>query len=215
MSTTAPSTEPAGTILLIRHGRTEWAKNGWHTGRTDVPLDEVGQQQARRLGTFLDGSQFAAIVTSPLARAANTATLAGLEATSVDPDLMEWDYGGYEGMTTPAIREKAGQDWLLFHDGVIPGTEPWQHPGETLEQVAERCRRAIDRIVPFLRHGDVALIAHGHLLRVLTTVWLHMDPNVGSQLQLDPASLSKLGHRHGKRTIEFWNVTPDLTTPAP
>lgn len=207
------SRTPSGTLLLIRHGRTDWANNGWHTGRMDIPLDRVGEQQARRLGTFLDGSRFTAIVTSPLSRAADTAALAGLEATAVDPDLMEWDYGGYEGMTTPAIREKAGADWLLFHDGVIPGTEEWQGQGETLEQVATRCRRVIERITPALHQGDVALVAHGHLLRVLTTVWLDMPPMVGSQLQLDPASLSKLGHRHGKRTIEFWNVTPDLTAP--
>lgn len=86
---------PPGSILLIRHGRTEWANNGWHTGRSDIPLDDVGREQARRLATFIDGSSFAAIVTSPLSRASETATLAGLEPTSVDPDLMEWDYGGY------------------------------------------------------------------------------------------------------------------------
>lgn len=116
-------------------------------------------------------------------------------------------------MTTPAIREKAGKNWLLFHDGVVPGTEDWQSPGETLDDVAGRCGRVIERITPALDEGDVALVAHGHLLRVLTTVWLEMPPNVGSQLQLDPGSICKLGHRHGKRTIEFWNVTPELTEP--
>lgn len=201
--------------MLIRHGRTEWAHNGWHTGRMDIPLDEVGRAQAERLSGILAGRRFAAVVTSPLSRAADTAKLAGLTVTAVDDDLMEWDYGGYEGFTTPVIRERSGNpNWLLFNDGVVPGTEDWQGPGETLDQVAARCRRVIERIVPSLGRGDVALVAHGHLLRVLTTVWLDMPPGVGSQLQLDPASMSTLGHRHGKRTIENWNLSPDLLTLA-
>lgn len=190
-------------LVLLRHGRTEWAHTGRHTGITDVPLDEVGEQQARELGDVVGSRTWSAVVTSPLARARRTAELAGLHVTRVDPDLAEWDYGGYEGLTTPEIRERLGTDWTVFADGTVPGEES---PGESLEQVAARAGAALDRLRPALEDGDVAVVAHGHLLRVLAAVWVRQPPSTGAHLQLDPGSVSELSWHHGVPTIATWNV---------
>ena len=193
-----------GTLVLLRHGRTEWAHTGRHTGLTDVPLDEVGEAQARALGELVGVRTWAAVVTSPLVRAARTAELAGLRATDVDPDLVEWDYGAYEGLTTPQIRERLGTDWTVFADGTAPGDTS---PGESLEQVAARAGAALDRLRPKLADGDVAVVAHGHLLRVLAAVWVGLSPSLGAHLELDPGSVSELSEHHGVPTIASWNVS--------
>jgi len=189
-------------LVLLRHGRTEWAHTGRHTGVTDVPLDEVGEQQARALGEVVGARTWSAVVTSPLARARRTADLAGLRVTAVDPDLAEWDYGAYEGLTTPEIRERLGTNWTVFADGTAPG----ESPGESLEQVAARAGAALERLRPALEEGDVAVVAHGHLLRVLATVWVGLPPSVGAHLQLAPSSVSELSWHHGVPTIATWNV---------
>ncbi len=193
-------------LVLVRHGRTEWAHTGRHTGLTDVPLDEVGERQGAGIARLLEGRRFAAVLASPLQRARRTAELAGLAVTGVDDDLHEWDYGGYEGLTTPEVRERTGTSWTVFGDGVVPG----QTPGETLDEVAARCRRVLDRVAPALEQGDVALVAHGHLLRILTTVYLGLPPATGAHLELDAGSVCELNVRHDVPTIQRWNLTPEV-----
>lgn len=192
-------------LVLLRHGRTDWAHTGRHTGLTDVPLDDVGERQARSLGSLVASRTWAAVVTSPLARARRTAELAGLEPTAVEPDLVEWDYGGYEGLTTPQIRDRLGSDWTVFADGVVPGDHS---PGETLEQVAARVTAAVARLRPALERGDVAVFGHGHVLRVLAAEWVGLVPRAAAHLELDPGSVSELSAQHGIPTIATWNVRP-------
>ena len=163
--------EPMGDLILLRHGQTEWSKAGKHTGRTDVLLTTVGAASAASLAPMLAKRQIVAVFTSPASRAVWTAELADLEGAGgrypvkQDPDLWEWDYGGYEGMTTRQIQEQR-PGWYLWRDGVIPGDA--EHPGETVSQVGARADRVLARVAPLLRDGDVALVAHGHVLRVLT-----------------------------------------------
>ncbi|MGQ7296817.1 histidine phosphatase family protein [Quadrisphaera sp. KR29] len=217
-----------GRLVLLRHGATEWSSSGRHTGSTDVPLTEEGEQQARAaagvlarvLGGGPGGAEPVRVITSPRQRARRTAQLAGLGVAVaegglgggepvVEEDLAEWDYGAYEGLTTPQIREQRGDDWRVFRDGVAPGG-PGQPPGEQLEQVAARCARVLERVRPQLEHGDVVLVAHGHLLRVLAAVWLEADPAAGAQLLLDTAAVCVLDTEHGVPGVRRWNLTPDL-----
>ena len=195
----------SGRVLLVRHGQTEWARDGRHTGRTDVELTDTGRQQARDLGALLadllDGEPPALALTSPLARAHRTAELAGLKATS-EPRLVEWDYGGYEGLTTPQIRAQAGPEWTVFEHGVVPGLTP----GETLLEVATRARAVLERVQPLLRNADVVLVGHGHSLRVLAACWLGAEPQLGAQLLLDPAGIGVLGLSHDKPAVVHWNL---------
>ena len=188
--------------MLLRHGQTEWSRTGRHTGRTDVPLTAEGEAQARALGPWAAKLDPRLVLVSPLQRAARTAELAGLTDVVVDDNLQEWDYGGYEGLTTPQIRENTGPGWTVFRNGVVPG----ETPGESLQQVASRGRAVLDRVRPELEHGDVVLVGHGHALRVLTTVWLDVDPCIGAQLLLDPATVSVLGSQHDVPAIVTWNV---------
>jgi probable phosphoglycerate mutase len=194
-------------LILIRHGETEWSRSGQHTGLTDLPLTDVGEEQARAAGKLLAGYTFGAVYTSPLIRAARTAELAGLTEAVPDPDLLEWDYGGYEGVTSDEIhRTRPG--WNLWDDGIIPGDAA--HPGETVEQVGARCDRVLAWVRPVLRSGaadgqDVALIAHGHVLRVLCARWLELPPSDGRLFRLDTATVSKLGFEHGRPVIDAWN----------
>ena len=168
--------------------------SGQHTGLTDVPLTARGEDLARAGGDrCFKGRTFAAVLTSPLVRARRTAELAGLDGAEIEPRLVEWDYGGYEGLTTPEIRERVGYPWTVFADGVVPGDTP----GETVQDVAGRVRGVIDRVLPLLDDGDVALVGHGHALRVLASVFLEQDPCFGAQLILDAGSVSVLGHEHG------------------
>jgi broad specificity phosphatase PhoE len=194
-----------GDLILLRHGETEWSKVGNHTGRTDVPLTPAGEDAAAALASLLARRDIVAAFSSPAQRAARTAELAGLTGVKQDPDLWEWDYGGYEGLTTPQIREQR-PGWLLWRDGVIPGDAA--HPGETVQQVGERVDRVLARVEPLLADGDVALVAHGHVLRVLTARWLRLGPSDGKLFRLDTGTVSTLGHEHSEPVILSWNVPP-------
>ena len=164
-----------GELILIRHGETEWSRSGQHAGRTDIPLTDVGVAAGRALAPALARRHLVAAFCSPLSRARRTAELAGLTGVKPHPDLLEWDYGSYEGMTEAQIWETR-PGWNLWRDGVIPGAA---YPGETLQQVAARTDAMLDWIRPLLNDGDVALVAHGHLQRVLTARWLGLDPSDG------------------------------------
>jgi probable phosphoglycerate mutase len=181
---------------LVRHGETEWSRTGKHTGRTDVPLTDVGREAAAKVAAALAGRSFTLVLTSPSARARDTATLAGFPDAVVDDDLTEWDYGDQEGRTTPEIREDQ-PEWFLWKDGVTGG--------ESLEQVAARADRAIARIRSL--DGDVLVFAHGHLLRVLAARWLDQPPALGGHLILDPATISILDWERHLPAIRTWNTT--------
>ena len=202
-----------GEIILVRHGETEWSRDGRHTGRTDLPLTDHGRDQAVAAGRLLaqDGAHVAAAWSSPAQRAQETAKLAGLALDGVDPDLWEWDYGGYEGVTTAQIQQTR-PGWYLWHDGVIPGG-PDGFPGEAVEHVGERCDRVLARVLPLVQgdqalDGDVALIAHGHLLRILAARWIGLPAREGSRLKLDTASVSRLGFEHDVPVLTRWNELP-------
>jgi broad specificity phosphatase PhoE len=195
-----------GDLILLRHGETEWSRAGKHTGRTDVPLTPHGEAAAAALAPMLARRDIVAVFTSPAQRAARTAELAGLGDAKPDPDLWEWDYGGYEGMTTPQIRQQR-PSWYLWRDGVIAGDAA--HPGETVQQVAERVDRVLRRVRPLLADGDVALVAHGHVLRVLTARYLGLSPADGRLFRLDTGTVSTLESEHGEPVIASWNVPPN------
>ena len=184
-------------ILLARHGETEWSRDMRHTGRTDVPLTEEGRRQARRLRGVLAGREFARVLSSPLERALDTCGLAGLGERAERSDaLLEWDYGEYEGLTTAHIREER-PGWFLWRDG-CPG-------GESATAVAGR----VDPLLESLRSapGDVALFAHGHLLRVLAARWLGLGAEAGALLALSTATVSVLGYEREIAVIRSWNVS--------
>jgi len=184
----------ADEVWLVRHAETEWSRTGKHTGRTDVPLTDKGREVARSLRTRLEGHAFALVLCSPLARARETAQLAGLECSGLRDDLLEWDYGEYEGLTTPEIREQR-PDWYLWRDGV-PG-------GESPEDVAARCDRAIAEVRAV--EGDVALVAHGHILRALGARWVDAPVALGGRLHLGTGSISVLGYERENSVISRWN----------
>lgn len=187
-------------LFLIRHGETEWSRTGQHTGRTDVPLTEDGRRGAEALGRALHGYKFD-VWTSPLQRARETCRLAGFESANVDENLREWDYGIYEGRKTLDIRQQnpGWSIWLSEIEG-----------GESLEHVAERARKVIDRVVAET-DGDVALFSHGHMLRILAACWIGMPPIAGRALALDTASISILGYERQTRVIRQWNFVPQKT----
>jgi broad specificity phosphatase PhoE len=195
---------PMGELILLRHGQTEWSKSGRHTGRTDIPLTPEGEAAAKSLAPALAGRPIRAVFSSPAQRAVRTAELAGLNATP-DPDLQEWDYGGYEGMTTPQIREQR-PGWYLWRDGVIPGDA--DHPGEAVEQVGARADAVLARVGPLLAGGDVVLVSHAHFLRILAARWLGLPPADGRLLRLDTGTLSTLGSEHGQPVVLMWNAPP-------
>jgi broad specificity phosphatase PhoE len=194
-----------GDLILVRHGETEWSRDGKHTGRTDIPLTPAGEAAAAALAPMLARRDITAVVTSPARRAVTTAALAGLDHAKPDPDLWEWDYGGYEGLTTPQIREQR-PGWYLWRDGVIPGDA--EHPGETVDQVGQRADRVLGRVTPLLDSGDVALVAHGHVLRVLTARYLGLEPSAGRLFRLDTGTISTLAGEHDEPVISSWNVPP-------
>ena len=181
----------------MRHAETEWSRTGKHTGRTDVPLTDAGRERARQLGERLSGRSFALVLTSPLQRARETARLAGLGAgCEVREDLLEWDYGDYEGATTAEIRrERPG--WLLWRDGV--------RGGETAAEVGARCDRVIEEILGV--DGDVAVFAHGHVLRALGARWVAEPVSFGGRLHLSTGSVCILGFEREVRVIRLWNET--------
>jgi broad specificity phosphatase PhoE len=182
-------------VVLVRHGETAWSRAGRHTGRTDIPLLDEGRHQAELLGARLRRISFAAVRSSPLARARETCALAGLaDQAVIDADLAEWDYGEYEGRRSADIRaEQPG--WNLFVDG-CPG-------GETFADVAARAGRVIERIAPV--DGDVALFAHGHLLRTLAARWLGFGPELATAMLLAPATVSILGRERESPVLALWN----------
>jgi len=187
-------------LWLVRHGATEWSQSGRHTGSTDIPLTDAGREHARALARRLAGRHFALVLTSPLERARETCRIAGLDTTArVASDLREWDYGEYEGHTTDEIR-RHDPGWTIW-TGSVPA-------GESIDEVAARARRVIDEVAPV--DGDVALFAHGHILRVLTACWLGLPPDAGRLFALDTASLSMLGHEHETRVISSWNEDATL-----
>ncbi|MBZ9642342.1 histidine phosphatase family protein [Streptomyces sp. PSKA30] len=196
-----------GDLFLVRHGETEWSRSGRHTGRTDVPLTEHGRDEARALVPLIRSHRIGAAFVSPLQRARETAELIGLHGPRVDADLAEWDYGGYEGITTVEIqRDRPG--WFLFADGVPPG--PPEHPGESVEQVGERADRMLAKVDAALANteGCVVLVSHGHFLRVLTARRLGLSPAAGALFQLATGTLCRLSTEHGQPVIAGWNVRP-------
>jgi len=192
--------ENAQRLVLVRHGETAWSAAGRHTGRTDVALDDAGRAQARAL-SWLASETFALVLTSPLVRARETASGAGFPDAVVDPDLCEWDYGEYEGLTTASIRERT-PGWTIW-----AGDPP---AGESIGQVATRAGRVLTRATS--AEGAVLIFAHAHLLRVLVACWLGLLPASGSSFALDPASVSELGYERETRVVRSWNVTG--TVPA-
>jgi probable phosphoglycerate mutase len=192
-------------IWLVRHGETEWSKSGQHTGRTDIPLTAEGEHQGKALGRHLAGHSFALVVTSPLRRARDTCRLAGLNgAAEVSDDLLEWDYGIYEGRTTAAVRVEQ------------PGWTIWTSPvpkGETVEQVGERARRVVARVDAAA--GDVALFAHAHFLRILGACWIGLPAIHGRHFTLGTAAVSVLGYERETRVIQVWNRDWRLGLEAP
>ncbi len=196
---------PSGKLVLLRHGETEWSKSGQHTGLTDIPLTARGEELAWHAGGLVSCYDFSLVLSSPLQRARRTAELAGLEP-QIDPLLVEWDYGGYEGRTTKDIRAELGYNWTAFTHGVIRG----ETPGETVEEVAARASRVLTRVLPAMAEGDVALVAHGHYLRILASVFLRLAPRFGAALTLDAGSVSVLGFYREEPAILVWNQGPEL-----
>jgi broad specificity phosphatase PhoE len=194
-----------GELILVRHGETAWSLSGQHTGHTDIPLTGHGESQARAVAPLLRGRSIGLILVSPMARTRRTAELAGLHADHVLPDLHEWDYGGYEGITSDEIH-RTRPDWNLWTDGVTPG--PAEHPGESPEQVGARADRVLGQVreVLLADDGDVALVSHGHFLRVLTARYLGLDASSGALFLLGTASVSRLGTEHGRPVITAWNL---------
>jgi broad specificity phosphatase PhoE len=185
-------------LWLIRHGETEWSASGAHTGRTDIPLTAAGRQQAEGIGRWLAGREFSLILVSPLQRARETCLLAGYGAAAqIEPNLREWDYGNYEGRTTLEIQREA-PGWSLWDDG--------PPDGETVEQVGARADTVMARAATAT--GDVALFAHGHLLRILAARWLGLAPSEGRLFALSTATISTLGHERETRVIVRWNLSP-------
>ena len=187
----------SGELWLVRHGETEWSASGKHTGRTDIPLNDTGRAAARAAARLLDGHHFSLVLTSPLQRARETCELAGLGDVAVDDaDLVEWDYGDYDGVTTAEIRETR-PGWVLWRDG-CPN-------GETADEVGLRADRVITRARE--ADGDVVAFAHGHLLRVLAACWIGLPPTDGALLALDTATVSVLGYEREQAVVRRWNVT--------
>jgi broad specificity phosphatase PhoE len=203
-------------IWLMRHGETEWSRAMRHTGRTDIPLTTQGEAQARAAGDDLRAQEAwrepTLVLCSPLQRARRTAELAGLANTAahgaatceIDADLVEWDYGRWEGLTTAQIRTELGDPgWLVWDFPIEPGGTP----GEQLDDVAARAARVIARCEPVLAaDGDCVLVAHGHFLRILTATWLAMPPIAGRRFALAAAKVSALGFEHETRVMSLWNA---------
>lgn len=185
-------------IILIRHGqRTDWSAAGGHTSQAELPLTAEAERQAAALAPRLAGHPFAAVYCSPMRRAQQAAKLAGLEVTSLDDDLREWEYGLYEGITTAEIRQDR-PGWTVWHDG-CPG-------GESPAQVGARADRVLDRARALLPSGDVALVGHGHQLRVVVARWLSLAPSAGELFRLESGTLSALGYERDTPVLLRWNA---------
>jgi broad specificity phosphatase PhoE len=191
-------------ILLVRHGETEWSRSGRHTGRTDVPLTQRGRDRARALQPLLQSllgeASPALVLSSPRSRALDTAELAGLQPET-DEQLAEWDYGNYEGRTTPEIRE------------TVPGWTVWTHPtpgGETADQVARRADAVLADATPVLKRGDVVLVGHGHFSRVLVARWVGLPATQGVRFAMNAGAVTVLGHERGVPRIDYLNLGENL-----
>jgi probable phosphoglycerate mutase len=192
-----------GEVLLVRHGETAWSETGQHTGVTDLPLTAAGEDQVRGLRPLLADCHIGLVLTSPRRRTRRTAELLGWSGAEVEPNLVEWDYGGYEGRTTQDISAELGRPWRIWTDPVPAGASP----GETLEQVARRADAVLARLAPVVREGGgVALVGHGHALRVLAARWLGQPPQLGALLALSAGSVSCLGHEHDRPVLNSWNL---------
>ncbi len=191
-----------GEIVVLRHGQTEWSRSGQHTGVTDVPLLPEGEERARTLAPALARRDLVEVWVSPRQRARRTAELAGLTATAVDEDLVELDYGAYEGRTTAEISESLGRPWSVWRDPIEAG----ETPGESIEAVGRRVDRVLDRARARLDDGDVALVAHGHVLRVLTARWLDLEPAAGALFALPAGAYGVLGHEHARPVLTGWGL---------
>ena len=182
-------------LFCIRHGETAWSLSGQHTGTTDIPLTDNGRRLAERLGPVLAKETFALVLVSPLQRARETCKLSGLgDKAMIEPDLVEWNYGEYEGLTPAQIHAMA-PSWMIFRDG-SPGGETPEQVGRRVDRVIERARTA---------DGDVALFAHGHVLRVLAARWIGLQPEGGRHFLLDTGTLCILGHYRHEPAVETWN----------
>ncbi|MFG1804591.1 histidine phosphatase family protein [Micromonospora carbonacea] len=188
-----------GEIVLVRHGETEWSASRRHTSYTDLELTADGEREARALATPLAGRRFTLVLASPRRRALRTAELAGLAVTAADEDLAEWNYGRYEGVTTADIHT-GRPGWNIWTDGCPAGESP--------AEVGARLDRVLARAAAALADGDVALVGHAHSLRVLGARWIGLPPSGGGLLRLDTATVSVLGHEHGRRVILRWNQPP-------
>jgi broad specificity phosphatase PhoE len=192
---------PQPEIWIFRHGETAWSRIGRHTGRTDVPLSAAGEREAAALRRRIGDHRFALVLSSPLLRAWETCRLAGYgEVAEKTGDLLEWDYGAYEGRTGAEIREQL-PGWSIWTDGV-PG-------GESVEQVGLRATRVIERAVQ--APGDVALFGHGHVLRILAACWIGLSPRQGRLFALGTGSIGILGQENGAGVIQAWNASPGAT----
>lgn len=189
--------QPSGLLWLVRHGETRWSRSHQHTGRADLPLTRLGEQQASGLASMLSGLRPELVLCSPRRRAMDTARLAGF-AVTVAEDLVEWDYGDYEGLTTAQIRE--GRPGWTIWTGDPPG-------GETAGDVAARADRLLVRVRASLTDGDVLLFGHGHFFRVLAARWLGLPASAGGMFILGPAAPCVLGHEYGSPAVLHWNLT--------
>jgi len=182
-------------LTLVRHGQTDWSESGQHTGRTDLPLNEAGRRQAELLKAELASVEFARVFSSPLIRCLETSRLAGFaDVAELNDDLMEWDYGDFDGLTTEEIRrDRPG--WTVWSDG-CPG-------GETLVQVGRRADMALEKLRPV--EGNCLVFSHGHFLRILAARWIGLEPAVGRLFALDPASISFLGYERTTPVMRLWN----------
>lgn len=184
-------------IWMVRHGPTEWSEAGRHTGRTDVPLTDEGRAAAAALAPLLADHDFGLVLASPAVRARDTARLAGFDAAEIAPDLREWDYGDYEGLTTDEIRDRGPEwaQWTVWR-GPVPAAETIEHVAQRAEQIIARAESSA---------SDVLLFGHGHQLRILTALALGLGPGAGARLALDPATLSVIGHERETRVLRMWN----------
>lgn len=194
-----------GELILLRHGETQWSRTGRHTGRTDIPLTAAGEARASAAEILLRDVDAGLVLCSPLVRARQTARLAGLEPDDYDDDLLEWDYGAWEGRRTADIRDELDDPtWVIWDHPVPQGVTDGEQPAD----VAARAARVIARAEPVLASGRaVVLVAHGHLLRILTATWLGLAPEAGRLFALDAGAVSRLGHEHEQRVITAWNLT--------
>ncbi len=198
-------------IVLVRHGQTPWSRTGRHTGVTDLPLTDVGKEQALAVAPILSRWQFGLVLSSPRQRALETARLTGFgDRVQVEPSLAEWDYGAYEGLTTQQIVEQRGGPWDLWSDGVPPG----ETPGESAAEVRQRANAVLGRAVETLdQNQNVLLFGHGHILRALAVAWVDLPPTAGYMFTLSTSTISELGYEHGRDVLSRWNAPADWSAP--